>query len=297
MTFGFHISYWTVFREVAPYLAIPAGIVLLLLIGTWVTRRLPQNAIRYLLLGVFALFAAFAFILPFGQAGAGWTYESGRVQVNTGYGSVTFAAGRVDARWVTRRPGYQLASRTDGTSTGHLNAGRFILDNGRPANVFEYRAGQTPYPVLALSSNRTLALLSSPGVTRLMAAIHAGPLAGGGAHTPEGAPAPTAVWMAVAIGVLGFGAQAAMAAHYRPRLPTAMAVHFGLSGTPDQTARTSRAVYMGPSIGLGVAVVGLVVALGAPANWVGVLFNIPIQAFMLLAMYWLYRMNLKIAAR
>ena len=70
MTFGFHISYWAVFWELAPYLAIPAGLVLLLFAGTWVSRRSPRNAVRYLLLGVLALLVAFAnwtgvlYILP-----------------------------------------------------------------------------------------------------------------------------------------------------------------------------------------------------------------------------------------
>ncbi len=296
MTFGFHISYWAVFWELAPYLAIPAGLVLLLFAGTWVSRRSPRNAVRYLLLGVLALLVAFAFMLPLGQAGAGWTYASGEVRVNTGYGSAAFTAGRVNVRWVTHLPGYHLASRTDGTSTAHLQAGHFTLNNGLSANVFEYHSGRTLHPVLALSSNQALVLVSSPSVARLMAELQAGPAASGGTPVPQAVPVPVAVWMAIAIGILGVGVQAGMAAHYRRRLPATMAVHFGLSGKPDQTAQTSRALFMGPAIGLGVGLVGLVIALGAPANWTGVLFILPVQAFMVLAMYWMYRMNLQISA-
>ncbi len=297
MTFGFHISYWTVFGELAPYLAIPAAIMLVLLLGTFIPRQSSRRAVRYLLLGLLVLFVGFAFLIPLGQAGAGWTYAAGQIRVNTGYGSVVFAAKRVTARWVTHNPGYQLALRTDGTGAAHLQAGRFTLKNGVPANVFEYQSATGRYPVLALSSHRTLVLVSSPGVERLMGALHS---------APQGVAAPPlssrraseaiALWTAGLVGILGVGAQSAMAVHFRPRLPADMAVHFGVSGNPDRTAPTSRALYMGPAIALALGVVGLVVAWGAPANWTGVLFIVPVQGFMLLAMYWMYRMNLRSAA-
>ena len=293
MPLEFHVSYWTVFGELAPYLAIPIAIVMLVLLLSFASSRSRRSSARSLLLGVLVFLLAFAFLLPLGQSGAGWTYSRGQITVNTGFGSTTFAPYRVNTQWVTHNPGYQLAVRTDGTSTTHFKAGHFTLENGMHANVFEYQLGNKHNPVLALSSHRTLVLLSSPGVTKLKDAIRQSrSKVEPGYVPPHTAHEPLGLWMAVVIAILAMAAQVTMAAHFQRRLPPMMAVHFGLSGNVDRTAPKSRALYIGPVIALSVGAVGVVVALGAPDSITGILFVIPLQLLMVFAMYWMYRVNL-----
>ncbi len=166
MAFGFHVSFWTVFLQSAPYASIGPVIILLLLVFRRTGSRGARG--RYLLWGLFVLLVAFLFVLPLHQAGSGWTYSRGKVTVKTGFGAVELSSNTVHAQWVTHKLGYQLAARTDGISTAHLKAGHYTLKNGQSAHIFEYQPGKQINPVLALSSNKTLVLISSPKVKELM---------------------------------------------------------------------------------------------------------------------------------
>jgi hypothetical protein len=270
-------------------------VVLVAALPSFLTARAPRSRLRIPLAGVLVLMLAIMFLLPLGQAGAGWSYSRGQISINTGFGQIQMAARRTGARWVTHNPAYQLAVRTGGTSTSHLKTGHFRLSDGRPADVFEYQPGNRSNPVLALTSHHVLVLLASPGVKRLERDLHrtAGSPNPTG-YLPPHAPAfPWGVLAAAAAAITALAAHAVMARRFAPQLPDQVYVHFGLSGKPNRAVSRRTVLFIGPVISLTMGIVGMGAAASAPGILNAAIFVLPAQLLMIWVSYGIYRVNIR----